>query len=209
MSRSDESSSPDLEPPVPDPAEEPGEHVPDQTYEAALAGLLERDRESAWQIAHYERGQRDEYTSKLRFGLAAINAASLVTILNVPSALIGIDPRAVLFASASFLVGTVLAGYSLTAHQVHLINSVRSTSGRANALDRAFALTVFPAGSKERDGIRKVIRQAHDYLVETPELSMGALRCQWWSASIWVSGAGLLAVAKAAKTFPALHLIRG
>ncbi len=60
----------------PDPFADLPRPVTPRTRHAALTAMLERDRESAWQIAHYERGQRDEYTSKLRFGLAAFPVGS-------------------------------------------------------------------------------------------------------------------------------------
>lgn len=182
----------------PNPFEDSPRPISAEHRHAALTAMLERDRESAWQIAHYERAQRDEYTSKMRFGLAALNAASLVTLLNLPTALTGVDPKAVLIAAAAFLLGTILAGYSLTAHQTHLIDLVGSTSSRALTLDRAVSLTAFPVGSQEHAALGDAMAEAHRHQSQTYKLSMGALRCQWVSASLWISGAVVLAVVKAA-----------
>ena len=184
------------------------QRVTPEERHAALTAMLERDRESAWHIAHYERAQRDEYTSKLRFGLAALNAASMVTVLNLQTALAGVEPGVILLSAAAFLAGTVLAGYSLVAHQTHLIDLVGSTSSRAISLDRAVSLTAFPIGSDEHDALGEAMRQAHHHQADTYKFSMPALHTQWLSASTWVSATGVLAVAKAASLFPNWHLVR-
>lgn len=174
---------------------------------AALTATLHRDRESAWQIAHYERGQRDEYTSKLRFGLAALNAASLVTILNLAPATLVVGATVSLLSSFLFLVGTALAGYSLLSHQTHLILLAGSTSARALSLDRAVSLTSYPVGSREHDLLGIAMDEAHGYQGQTYTFSNRALNCQWGSAVIWILACAVIATATAITFLPSWHSI--
>lgn len=170
---------------------------------AALAAMIERDRQSAWQIAHYERSQRDEYTSKLRFGLATLNAASLVTVLNLGTALDGVSPTAVVVAAGLYFLGTILAGRCLTEHQNRLIEVVGETNARAMILDRAVSLAAFPVGSAEYGRLGEAIEEAHSHAEKTYALSISAIWLQHLSASLWTMGSALLGIAKVASLYPA------
>ncbi|QTH22023.1 hypothetical protein HRJ34_00315 [Rhizorhabdus wittichii] len=170
---------------------------------AALREMVERDRQSAWQIAHYERSQRDEYTSKLRFGLATLNAASLVTVLNLSAAFAGMWPAAPVIAAGIYFLGTLSAGSSLFAHQTRLIELVGDTSARAMILDRAASLCAFPVGSAENARLGEAMEQAHAHAQKTFPLSMSAIYMQHTAALCWASAFLLLGVAKIASLFPA------
>lgn len=170
---------------------------------AALTKMVERDRESAWQIAHYERGQRDEYTSKLRFGLATLNAASLVTVLNLGGALSGIWPGAALVAAAIYFVGTVSAGRSLVEHQTRLIELVGDTNARALTLDYALSLCAHRIDTPENDRVGPALETAHAYAQKTYSLSLTALNFQHFSGFCWSVGAGFLGFAKVASLYHA------
>ncbi|QEH80845.1 hypothetical protein EIK56_23040 [Sphingomonas sp. C8-2] len=183
------------------------ELLPDTTQlsmrHATLTAMVERDRQSAWQIAHYERGQRDEFTSKLRFGLATLNAASLVTVLNLSSAFADISPAATMIAAGIYFLGTTLAGSSLFAHQTRLIELVGDTSARALTLDRATALCAFPVGTRENKQLGEAIEQAHVHVQKTYPVGQSAILLQYASAFCWNSASLLLAIAKVASLYPA------
>lgn len=170
---------------------------------AALTAMIERDRESAWQIAHYERGQRDDYTSKLRFGLATLNAASLVTVLNLGATLDGVSSAAVMVVAGLYFLGTVLAGRCLTEHQNRLIELVGETNARAMILDRAVSLAAFPVGTPEYGRLGEAIEEAHSHAENTYALSISAIWLQHLSASLWIMGSALLGAAKIASLYPA------
>lgn len=171
--------------------------------QAALTQMLERERESAWQIAHYERGQRDEYTSKLRFGLATLNAASLVTVLNLGAALTGISPAVTFVAASFYFLGTASAGSSLFAHQTRLIELVGDTNARALTLDRAVSLCAFPIGTEENERLGEAMEEAHAFAQKTYSLSSAALNLQHFSAFCWNTASLILGIAKVASLVPA------
>lgn len=170
---------------------------PAKKNESHLRVVLERDRETAWQIAQYERGQRDQYTSKMRFGLAALNAASMVTILNIGALLNGVEPVALLASAGLFFLGTILAGYSLKAHQDHLFGLEGTAHTRVIALDRALSLEPFPRGSPEREYLKPTMAEADDFEMKTYGESAIALKAQQWSSWAWIIGAAVAGIAKA------------
>ena len=170
----------------------------------ALGRMLQRDRESAWQIAHYERGQRDEYTSKLRFGLAALNAASMVTVLNIGGVMGGVGTGSILLSAAAFFVGTILAGYSLVAHQTHLIELTGATITKARTLDIAVSLSEFPPGSAENRQLDKALGAIKEQEGQQHTYSDSAITCQAWSSAAWIGGAGTLGLVKAFSLSPTL-----
>ena len=177
------------------------EHTPSSVTVArhrSLGEWLSRDRISAWETARYEQAQRDEYTSKLRFGLATLNVASMVTILNLQSAVLAIQPKTIADAALSFFLGTVLAGYSLLAHQHHLIKLAGYTKNRAMILDRAVSLSTFPIGSTENDQLGVAVQEAGVQYSKTHSFSKAAIFGQWFSAAMWAGGVLILVAAKAA-----------
>lgn len=163
---------------------------------------LERDRDGAWERARYERDQRDQYGSRLRFGLVAMNAASLVTIINAPGLFAGLTSGDVLAAAAFFLVGTIGAGYSLVAQQTHLIDLTGNATARALTLDRAVTLAEFPAHTPENEKLGEAMEQASRLSEEMFGYSKGALRLQWLSMSSWIGGVAYLAITSLSEILP-------
>jgi hypothetical protein len=174
--------------------------TPDARHAALRAGL-ERDRENAWQIAHYERSQRDELTSKIRFSITALNAASMVTVLSLGSALAGVAPYVLTIAAGAFVVGTICGGYSLFSHQTHLITLAGDTSSRALVLDRAVSLAQFPPGTSEYMKLGEAMTEASEAQSKTYSFSAAAINLQWCAAAFWGFGAVFVGIMKSLTLF--------
>jgi len=157
-----------------------------------LKANLERDLEHAREIAKHEREQRDQYTFRIRFGLVAINVALLVTILNLAKLLPHTKPDDILLAAGAFLIGSIVAGYSVAAQQTQLIEVAGAANARAMTLARAVSFADHPVGSEEYDRLAKAIDEAGEYADEIYPPGLGALRLQRLSMALWIAGASCI-----------------
>lgn len=149
-------------------------------------------RDRAWQIAQHERSQRDDYTSKVRFGLVAANAASLLTVINLKSELFSLSPSTALLACVFFLVGLICSGYSLLQQQTYLITQAGKTAVVAMHLDAAAALSEAPGGTKNFDLAQERRAEAAEVEKQTFQLSIPAIVLQNCGSGAWLGGALLL-----------------
>jgi len=133
----------------------------------------------------YERTQRDEYTSKIRFGLAALNSASLVTILNVGKSTLS---GCTLTAGGLFAAGVILSGLALFSHQNHLVELQGDTYVRAVTLDRAVAQSGHPVGSTENSDLQGTLKELSGMIDRLFEFSVRATIFQHSAAGCWLAG---------------------
>jgi len=162
-------------------------------------------RDTAWHLEQYQRGQRDEYNSKIRFGLTTANAASLVTALNIADKLAGVTPGELALACALFLLGTVASGYSLFAQQNYLTRQSGNTYAWAMAMDRAVALIDAPPGSPNFQLAGETQREAAALQAKVFDYSKGTIIMQALGWGAWLGGAVTLAGASAIRFWPWLH----
>lgn len=170
----------------------------------ALRASLQRDREGAWEAARYDREQRDQITSRIRFGSVVFNGASLLTVLNQPAFLSGEPPEAILASAAFFLIGVVCAGYSLIAHQTDLIRLAGSSRARALTLDRAVSLADSEVDSEEYGRLGGAMKEAHEFHEQTIKPNLTATWLQNISTGAWLGGASTIALLKFADSVPNL-----
>jgi hypothetical protein len=166
----------------------------------SLQASLQRDRESAWEAARYDREQRDQVTSRLRFGSVVFNGASLLTVLNQPPFLSGVSAAAILSSAAFFLVGVVCAAYSLIVHQTGLIEVAGASRGRALILDRAVSLSESDIDSEEYASLGSAMTEAHELHKSTIQPRVAAIWLQNISTGAWLGGAVTIALLKIAQT---------
>lgn len=164
---------------------------------------MHRDRESAWESARYDREQRDQVTSRIRFGSVVFNAASLITVINAP-AFLSTAPAAVILISAGFfLVGVVSAGYSLVAHQTSLITVAGYSAARAIALDRAVAIVdKGPTTFEYHHDLGEVMDEAQELYEKAVQPRLTAVWLQNASTGAWLGGASAIAFFKIFESLP-------
>jgi hypothetical protein len=169
---------------------------------SSYRGWIQRDRESSWEAARYDREQRDQITSRIRFGSVVFNGASLLTILNAPQLLTGVPESAVFSSAGFFLLGVVCAGYSLVAHQTALIRVAGSSVARAMALDRAVALLDRPPNEADVTEANNAVEEAHELHAETIKPRLTAIWLQNISTGAWLGGAAVIALTKFGELLP-------
>lgn len=158
----------------------------------AFRRWIQHDRDSAWEAARYDREQRDQITSRIRFGSVVFNGASLLTLLNAPALLTGIPVSSVLASAAFFLIGVVCAGYSLIAHQTVLIATAGNSSARALALDRAVALMEHPRAAADGEEAMEAVQEAHGLHQRNVKPRAAAIWLQNISTGAWLGGASVI-----------------
>lgn len=150
---------------------------------------IESDREQAWSIARYQREQSDKLTSQIRFGLTAVNAASLVTVLNLGHSLEGVGATAIAWSAMFFLLGTLFAGCSLLAQQNHEIIKAGNANARAITLNHAVSLSKYPPQTPEYGRLREATDEAHTLNMQTFQPSYYAIALQSLGMGMWIGGA--------------------
>jgi hypothetical protein len=160
-----------------------------QAETLAIEGLLSRQGEMAWNLARHEQGQRDEYTSKLRFGATAFNAASLVSVLNLPQTMTGFTTDSALIAAGFFVVGTICGAASLLSHQNFLIGSTGRFTSYAMTNDRAISLSRSLPGTSEHsqlgEALEELEKAAKDGLFKPNDTAVTAQSFSMWA---WLGG---------------------
>lgn len=175
-----------------------------------LTESLERDRETAYTVAQYQRSHKDDFTARLRFGIFALNGASVVAVLGfLPSTVmaksLGLDTKGIVFSILCFALGAIFAGGSLVLHQNHLEKVAGDAVGRARSLDEAVLRASADRRSEEYSKLGEVMLAAGKFERATyavSSFSMAAIWLQSIAGALWVAGvAALLTPALAA----ALH----
>jgi hypothetical protein len=169
---------------------------------SSYARWIQRDRESAREAAQYDREQRDQVTSRIRFGSVVFNGASLLTVLNTPQLLSGVPTSIILTSSVFFLLGVVSAGYSLVTHQTELIRLAGFSAARAMCLDRAVALLDRSPNEDEVRQAHEAIEEAHHLHGQTIKPKLTAIWLQNLSTGAWLGGAAVIALAKFGDMLP-------
>ena len=159
-----------------------------------LRESIERDRQSAYAVAHYQRAQRDELTTRIRFGSLALNGASAVAIFGLAgnAALVrelGFTPQITATALSLFVVGAVSAGISLLVHQNHLVRLAGSAIARARTLDTAAGAAATDIGSEPYAALPASMKRAAELELVDTSFSRGAIILQNLSTGCWLGGA--------------------
>lgn len=162
--------------------------------------------EYARELANHEASQRDEYTSKIRFGLVALNAASLVTAATAGPQLPGVAVGNALLSAAFFFVGTVSGGVALTSHQTQLVSTAGKLRAWQSHLQRALTLADSMPGTPEYLRLGEAIGDAEKAVAEDvfpPGLrSITAQAISMWT---WVSGVTTLGLGAIYSHWPAVQ----
>lgn len=168
--------------------------------------LASANYDSAQSSAHHYMSIRDEFTSKVRFGIIGLNGGSglaVITILgSIESKLagFGIGTSTILWSALGFSLGVLTGGLALLVHQNHLVSVSGSAIARAINLRTAVSL-LYWGNDDALDKAHKIITEGAKDAPETAFSSWGN-NLQYASASCWLYGATNLAVSVA------LHFIR-
>jgi hypothetical protein len=161
-----------------------------------LASSLKRDRETAYAVAQYQRSHKDDFTARLRFGVFALNGASVVALLSaLPNAAIaksyGLDGRTVVLAILCFSVGAAVSGLSLVLHQAHLERVSGEAVARARTLDSAVNVSGAKLGSSEYAQLGEIMTTANRHEQATyavSPFSRAAIWMQSLGGGLWLGG---------------------
>ncbi len=160
----------------------------------ALIASLNSQHAKAWEMALYEREQADKFTSQIRFGLVAGNAASLLTILNIGKSISWLSYSLLVFSCIVFLLGTVAAGCALIFQQSALVEKASLLNSRAQYLEMAASLSQFSPQSVEFDAAQTHLTKANDNLKAALTLRTGPIWMQNCAIGCWLSGAAIIAL---------------
>lgn len=170
---------------------------------AVLKRSLEQNVISDWETARHMQAQRDEYTSKIRFGALALNAASIVTVLNIGAVFPAISASEALTGTLFFIVGVIAGGQSLISHQNKLITTAGTAYAIARHRQRAITLAEFPPDSAEYvklgEALADIDRETKSGLYD---FSATAIWMQHVSQWAWVGGVISLALTELAPRIP-------
>ena len=171
--------------------------IPPRDPEATLVlrDMIARDRESAWQVAHYQRSRRDELTSRIRFALAALNGASAVALLTILGNLpMGeLAPSDALMSLAGFVVGVALSGASLYIHETHLMYLSGQAFLRARALDTCVSAIEAAADETLFEARHRFLDDAHaaERNMSRAENSFGIITAHF-AGAVWFAATAAL-----------------
>lgn len=160
-----------------------------------LRDSLAQSLTAATSSADHLRGQRDDVTTKIRFGLVGLNGGSVLAAIAAlggnTAALerIGISLDQLASAIIFFLVGAVVAGVALFQQQNHLVVA----AGEANARAIRYAMAVHHAnvnpGGDDLGALLKVIA------AQTPPeatYSKAAIWFQSFGGALWLGGCSVI-----------------
>lgn len=159
-----------------------------------VAESLLRDREIGHGLRRFYLEQRDDFTTKYRLLIGALNGASLVTVLSEPfRKLLEFKQASEVMAPASFfLVGMVATGLSLYFHQNHLIRMTGEASRLANLTDDASLLIVSRLDTASRGRLALTLEQIAKLSGNMITMSNSALWAQGIGSGSWLGGAAAL-----------------
>jgi hypothetical protein len=155
--------------------------------------LRSREREEA--VAQHLRSQRDDLTSKIRFGLVALNGASVVAVLTLYGSLkndlagLGITSGAVMWAVGFFVVGVVCAGLCLSSHQNQLVIAAGQAEARAITCGTAVDLSAQNPIPKQ---LGEILEDLRKHSLPSASYSRAAIWLQQSAASLWLGGSLVL-----------------
>ncbi|MFN4095490.1 MAG: hypothetical protein ACK4GG_01825 [Sphingomonas sp.] len=166
-------------------------------FDPVNAALFAADQELATRRYEYLISRRDQSLEKLRFGLLALNGASLVALISAlggdgtAATWLGFDADRARYSAAAFILGTVCGGVSIIVESNLQRVEAGDAVARQSTLNRLTALysAKFTKGNYDRVG--PVMEEYHKLPLVDFRYSIPALISLNASAGAWLFGVAM------------------
>lgn len=145
----------------------------------------------------YIIARRDSLIDRIRFGLIALNGASLVALLSAiagggkGAAWIGIDQSKAPLVAACFAAGALLAGFSAIRQEYVSTMEAADAFTRLMALQHALSLYGKPDEAIAREKLDEAVQAVHKAPLIDFQFSIAAGVAQSFSGAAWLLGVTL------------------
>lgn len=163
-----------------------------KTLNPSLLASIERNRNVAWEQAHFRVAQRDEMATKIAGALTGLNGASLIALLGVSSgngtaaAALGLTGNVAFNAFCAFVLGVVGGGAALMAHHHRAVHQAGAATARAITLDTILLLAQSEPSEENFARINEQMAIANTHMGEESNFSLLAIGTTWLSIGAWM-----------------------
>ncbi|HEY6917547.1 MAG TPA: hypothetical protein VI381_07900 [Allosphingosinicella sp.] len=154
-------------------------------------------RHAAHEELRYLIDRRDKLTDRIRFGLLALNGASLVALIGAlggggnAAQWLGFTHNNSIFSAAAFTFGLALAGWSVVAQQSAFVREAGDGSARAQTLNRLASLYKLPATKENVERMSETMNELNDLPLTGFQFQHRSIFAQNFSAGAWFAGIAL------------------
>ncbi len=150
--------------------------------------------EAAEAELQYFLRRRDETSDKIRFGLIALNGASIIALLSAlggggtAANWLGFNDQNALWSALLFVIGLASAGHSINTQQNLSTKESGDASARAQTLRRLVSLYEEEKTHERLENYSKTLAQFHGLPLTGFQFSHRAILAQHVSGGAWLAG---------------------
>jgi hypothetical protein len=150
--------------------------------------------EAATTELRYHIERRDRLNDRIRFGLIALNGASLLALIGAlggdgeAAHWLGFTSTNAMISACCFTFGLLAAGLSVTSQQTVTIKEAGDASARALVLSRLLALYEQPSTSENHERLGKAMEEYSGLELTGFQFNPRSFTAQGLAASAWLIG---------------------
>lgn len=172
-----------------------------EEFDAVNAAMFAADQELATRRYEYLISRRDQSLEKLRFGLLALNGASLIALISAlggdgtAATWLGFNADRARYSAAAFIIGAVCGGISILIESNLQRVEAGDAMARHSTLNRLTALYSAKFTKENYDRVGPVMEEYHNLPLIDFRYSIPAIVALNASAGAWLFGVAMPLIA--------------